>query len=628
MTTTSLSDRRLPAVHLSARGLLLGFSITLAAGLFLLVAASLLVAVTAGSAIMPRVSVGGVAVGGLSRDAARERLTQQLPSLVSGQLTVTVGEESVAVPYQRIGRGYEIDEMLDAALAVGRDPNPLTAGVQRLRLVLVGADVPAVVHADDPAALEAVVSELAARFSQLATNASVRLESGRFTAIPGADGFRLDLPALRAGLAQVVATPDPADTTLTVSTLPIAPGVTTAQATQAAEAANAMAATPLTLQIGSGADDPTLELSSAQLQSMIGFARDSGGYAARLDEAAARAALVPFAAEISVKPRDARFTFGSSGISGVTPAVAGRELDLDASVKALAAALQARVDGEPTPQAMLAVSVTQPPLTTAAAEAAAPKMKRISTWTTYYVPAISNYWGKNISIPAHDLDGTVLAPGEWFDFWNDIGPVTTARGYGQGGAIIGGKTELTGALAGGICSTSTTIFNAALRAGLEIGERTNHYYYISRYPLGLDATVYQTDTYTLTMTFQNDTPDPIVIRSYTGSGWVRFDLWGVPTGRTVTLTRPIVTNVRHAAELVEVDKGLKPGTRRRIESPHDGMNVSVTRYVRDKDGQVIHTDTFHSAYNPVPGVTLVGPKPVEPPPPSPEPTPIVPPPAT
>jgi hypothetical protein len=109
---------------------------------------------------------------------------------------------------------------------------------------------------------------------------------------------------------------------------------------------------------------------------------------------------------------------------------------------------------------------------------------------------------------------------------------------------------------------------------------------------------------------------------------VRFDLWGVPTGRTVTLTKPIVTNVRHAAELVEVDKGLKPGTRRRIESPHDGMNVSVTRYVRDKDGLVIHTDTFHSAYNPVPRVTLVGPKPVEPPPTSPEPTPIVPPPAT
>ncbi|HET8587739.1 MAG TPA: VanW family protein, partial [Candidatus Limnocylindria bacterium] len=349
-------------------------------------------------------------------------------------------------------------------------------------------------------------------------------------------------------------------------------------------------------------------------------------YVAALDTAAATAAVAKLAAMIATKPRDAGFTFNSAGISAVTPAVTGRELDVEASVQALAAALQARLAGGDAPaQVELAVSVVQPPLTTEAARAALPKMKRISTWTTHYVPGVSNYWGRNISIPAHDLDGEVLAPGEWFDFWRDIGPVTTARGYGQGGAIIGGKSEPTGALAGGICSTSTTIFNAALRAGLEMGERRNHYYYINRYPLGLDATVFQTDGYTLTMTFRNDTPDPIVIRSYTGSGWVRFDLWGVPTGRSVTLTKPIVRNVRYASDLTEVDSGMKPGTSMRLETPHNGMDVSVTRYVRDAKGQLIHTDLFTSHYSPVNGRLVTGPK-AAPPPPTPDPTPEVPPP--
>ena len=105
-----------------------------------------------------------------------------------------------------------------------------------------------------------------------------------------------------------------------------------------------------------------------------------------------------------------------------------------------------------------------------------------------------NFWNANIHIPAWDLDGKVIAPGEWFEFWQGIGPVTLERGYGYGGAIIGGRSVPNGALAGGICSTSTTLFNAAMRAGLEIGQRENHSYYIDRYPMGLDATVFKTDS--------------------------------------------------------------------------------------------------------------------------------------
>ena len=59
-----------------------------------------------------------------------------------------------------------------------------------------------------------------------------------------------------------------------------------------------------------------------------------------------------------------------------------------------------------------------------------------------------------------------------------------------------------------ICSTSTTIFNAALRAGLQMGIRGNHYYYIDRYPDGLDATVSIFDDWAQDMTFVNDTEQP------------------------------------------------------------------------------------------------------------------------
>jgi vancomycin resistance protein YoaR len=209
-----------------------------------------------------------------------------------------------------------------------------------------------------------------------------------------------------------------------------------------------------------------------------------------------------------------------------------------------------------------------------------------------------------------DLDGHVVAPGEEFDFWESIGPVTRARGYRDGGAIINGKTEPQGALAGGICSTSTTLFNAALRAGYKMGDRRNHYYYIDRYPLGLDATVFKSDYSTQTMSFTNDTNYPILIRAYKirdgAAGYVRFEMWSVRTGRKVSFSKPIVKNIRPASDTVQYTSALRPGVRERVEYPADGKQVWVTRTVRDRAGKVVHKDTYFSNYARITGVTLVG----------------------
>ena len=58
-------------------------------------------------------------------------------------------------------------------------------------------------------------------------------------------------------------------------------------------------------------------------------------------------------------------------------------------------------------------------------------------------------------------------------------------------------------LGGGLCSASTTLFNAALRAGFEMHARRNHAYYIDRYPVGLDATIWISGSYVQTMSFAN-----------------------------------------------------------------------------------------------------------------------------
>ena len=113
-----------------------------------------------------------------------------------------------------------------------------------------------------------------------------------------------------------------------------------------------------------------------------------------------------------------------------------------------------------------------------------------------------------------------------------------------GGAIINGRSTQGVAIGGGVCSTSTTIFNAALRAGLEMGIRLNHFYYIDRYPDGLDATVSIMDGWAQDMTFRNDTEHPIVVRGFGGNGSVTFQIWSVPTGRSVVITDAVTSNHR------------------------------------------------------------------------------------
>ncbi len=622
MTTTTLRSPRAAFLRgvRGPRGALLGFLLTLGLGLAVLVGASIVVAATSNGRVLPGVAIGGVQLGGLDREAAIARLDTTLPSLTGGHATLVVDGEPTIVPYASIGRGYEIEAMADAAFAFGREGSPFVTTGARIRSLVAGTSLPILVHAYDPDGIRRVAVDTALRFNRPPVDASVALANGAFLVTPAVAGARLDPQSVTALLGAAAARPDPADMTLDLATTSITPAVTTNQARAAADVATAMAGTPLGVRLDPDEDPSTI--TAAQLASLVTFGSRGATYVTGIDTSAVDALVASLAPKVERKPKGAGFAFGSGGPTAVTPAVAGRALDLRASGTALRLALERRASGATVPAVALATTVTQPVLTTAAAQAALPKMRRIGTWTTYFVPGEGNFWGANITIPANDIDGRTLAAGEWFSFWSSIGEVSKARGYGDGGAIIGGRSVKNGAIAGGICSTSTTMFNAALRAGLNMGERTNHYYYINRYPMGLDATVFRTDDYAIDMTFQNDTPDPLLIRSYTGYGFVRFDVWGAPTGRTVSFSTPYVTNPRTASDITELDTSLRPGTAVRAEYPHNGFDVSVTRWVRDAGGTIIHEDHFFSAYKTVTGVTRVGPRPAAPPPtPAPSPPP-------
>src|SRR5438093_855345 len=107
------------------------------------------------------------------------------------------------------------------------------------------------------------------------------------------------------------------------------------------------------------------------------------------------------------------------------------------------------------------------------------------------------------------------------------------------------------------------------------------------------------------MTFKNDTKYQILIRSFNSYGVVRFDIYGVPDGRKVSFSKPIVKNVVKAIDTTVYTTAIPVGTKKRVEFPHDGMDVWVTRTVT-RNGVIIHQETIYSHYGRVDGELDIG----------------------
>jgi vancomycin resistance protein YoaR len=573
--------------------------------------------------IYPGVTVAGVSVGGLSRDAATARLGRVLAGYSAGEAVINVDGRRLRISYASLGRRADVATLVELAWSVGRsEPDPIGRAARGVRSLVDGTRIDPLIVLD-PVAVGVEVTRAADAVARMPIGATAAVTATGFATTPAAPGSGLPSEEVARAFAERLTDPGAPETLeLAFTSVPIEPAVTDAEAAEAVAAAEKMARDVV---LTNGKESWTVGAATVRSWITFGQAAD-GGYRPTVPPTAPSAALADLAGKIDRAPKDATFLLGrGASVVGVIAAKAGRALDVAASAQLVAQAVLDRATAPwtwtPAPVA-LAISVVSPTLTTEEAQKAAPLMQRLSSWTTNFHRYEANGFGNNISIPTSDINGYVVQPGAVFDFWSALGPITYERGYRDGGAILNGRTEPTGALAGGICSVSTTLFNAAARAGFEILERANHYYYIDRYPTGLDATVWKTGGATRSMRFRNDTTYPLLIRGITGVNFVTFEIWGPPTGRTVTFSRPIIKNVVRATDSVQYTTSIPAGTRKRIEYPVNGMQVWVSRTVRDAGGTVIHGDTWYSNYKRVNGILLIGEKATTPTPsPSPSATP-------
>ncbi len=136
------------------------------------------------------------------------------------------------------------------------------------------------------------------------------------------------------------------------------------------------------------------------------------------------------------------------------------------------------------------------------------------------------------------ISNIIIPQGEVFSFNSALGEkVTLSTGWKMALTIFEGG-ELRPSPGGGICQASTTLFRAALRAGLPILKRKSHSLYVTYYEkhgVGLDATIFMGHQ---DMIFRNDTPGPIVIQSRTIGDDAIVNIFGIDDGRSVDISGP------------------------------------------------------------------------------------------
>ena len=197
----------------------------------------------------------------------------------------------------------------------------------------------------------------------------------------------------------------------------------------------------------------------------------------------------------------------------------------------------------------------------------------------------------NIKLSTKAFNGKIIHPGQSLSYNSTIGPTTTKAAYQNAPVIVAG--DLTPGVGGGVCQTSTTLYNALLRADVKVTERAHHSIPSSYMDKGLDAVV--AGNY-LDLKFRNDFDYPIYISSWVENKTVHFQIYGDKKNMDYTIQmEPKITTVIPLKVKEILKNDLKPGTRELAQQGRNGYKVTTYKH-KIKNGKVVETLKVSSDY--------------------------------
>ncbi len=398
-----------------------------------------------------------------------------------------------------------------------------------------------------------LANRLDRRFGEPARDAVLVVGADGTTIEPPSQGVRIDRRALRRGLRTL-----PAELGLSVETE--LPAVDAVDAQRARRRVDRLLDGPRSVRFR----DVDVPLSVPLLRSLVVTSAADGELVVGLDPDGLRGALLPKLGRFEQPARDARFDVGATRVR-IVPSAAGRELDAERIGASLVSNLRAVAH-------RARFTSSEPAFDTAAAQKLG-ITERISEFATYYEccqPRVTN-----IKRAAELLDGTIIRPGAEFSLNEALGKRTVENGFVSAPQIFDGRLE--DAVGGGISQVATTLFNAAFFAGIKLVAHRAHQFYISRYPMGREATISWGGP---ELIFRNDWRAAILMKLEAGETGIAVRFYSTGLGRRVETTtgQPYATTVPRTITIR--NPSLPAGTRNVVQEAGDaGFSVRYTRKV-------------------------------------------------
>lgn len=300
-----------------------------------------------------------------------------------------------------------------------------------------------------------------------------------------------------------------------------------------------------------------------------------------------RKALEPQLAGTEAEGTDAEIVF-EGGQPTVKPSKVGRQIDWNKSLESYLDVIK-----QTDERTLTAVYKEKKPKTTTKEAKGLGIKEVIGEFTT---TGFAQDSGVNIRQVAAEVDGAIVKPGDTFSLNGYTGKRGKAEGYVDAGIIENGVPG--SAVGGGISQFATTLYNASYFAGLKDAGHQEHSYYISRYPMAREATVfmYPDGQSVIDIAFTNDSSHGVAIQTFWTPESITVKIWGTKEYRVESKTGP-KRNVKKAG----TQKVSKPGCE--PSAGIDGFTVTDTRILYDIDtGAEVRREERTAVYNPKPEI--------------------------
>ncbi len=231
----------------------------------------------------------------------------------------------------------------------------------------------------------------------------------------------------------------------------------------------------------------------------------------------------------------------------------------------------------------------------------------VSSFTTNVSDSTGNR-KRNVKLALEKVNGLIVEPNQEISFNKLTGPHTESNGYKVATIIYKGK--FVDGVGGGVCQASTTLYNALLKADVDILEVHKHTLPVKYVPLGLDAMVSE---YVADLRFKNVKETPLYIQTISDSESVKVNIYGTPLGYQIKTSSETVATLKHSGDKIIMDtnkeytdKVLFKGEQFRFTYPRDGFEAKAfVEYI--KDGMVFEKKEIrHEYYSPQNGIIIEG----------------------